>query len=475
MEDNSAKVAKSTLWYTISNILLRGISTFTTPIFTRLLSTADYGIASNFFSWASIVLCLTGLSLSTAVLRGKLEFGEKYKEYLSAVQGLGMIWALLCGIVFIFTIDFWSDFMQLDRICILVMLLYLIVYPSLTYAQIDFRFDYKYKENVAISIVNTIGTVFCSIGLILFWTNHRYLGRIIGTVVPTIVLGIFFAIRIYRQGKKFFDMEYWSYALKLSLPMIPHSVAMIILGQIDRIMIIKYCGESEAGIYSFGYSYAILISIVTNAINDAVQPNMYDLLKRKDEKKVAVFSYKLMMMGIGMSILLICVGPEALKILGTEDYYDARWVIFPVVLGSLMQYIYQFFGVIEIFCKKTSYMAIGSCAAAIVNYSLNMMFIPKWGYIAAAYTTFISYLLLMLFHFVAARIAYKCKIFRFFPILAITIWSTVVGFLINYFYMYCWILRYGTVLVLGFIMTYILRKEIGLIINYLFSKAKGNL
>lgn len=153
MEDNNAKVAKSTLWYTISNILLRGVSVFTAPIFTRLLSTADYGIASNFTSWASIVLCFTGLSLSTAVLRGKLEFEEKYKEYLSAVQGLGLIWALLCGTIIFYTLDFWSDIMKLDKVCILVMLIYLIVYPSLTYAQIDFRFDYKYKENVAISII----------------------------------------------------------------------------------------------------------------------------------------------------------------------------------------------------------------------------------------------------------------------------------------------------------------------------------
>ena len=70
MEDN-AKVAKATLWYTISNILLRGVSLITAPIFTRMLSTSDYGIASNFTSWVSIILCFTTLSLPTAALRGR--------------------------------------------------------------------------------------------------------------------------------------------------------------------------------------------------------------------------------------------------------------------------------------------------------------------------------------------------------------------------------------------------------------------
>ena len=86
MEKDTGKVAKATLWYTVSNILLRGVSLFTTPIFTRLLSTADYGIASNFVSWSNIILCFTGLSLTTAALRGKMEFKEKFKQYLSAVQ-----------------------------------------------------------------------------------------------------------------------------------------------------------------------------------------------------------------------------------------------------------------------------------------------------------------------------------------------------------------------------------------------------
>ena len=475
MEDNNAKVAKSTLWYTISNILLRGVSVFTAPIFTRLLSTADYVIASNFTSWASIVLCFTGLSLSTAVLRGKLEFEEKYKEYLSAVQGLGLIWALLCGTIIFYTLDFWSDIMKLDKVCILVMLIYLIVYPSLTYAQIDFRFDYKYKENVAISIINTIGTVVCSIALILFWTNQRYLGRIVGTVIPTIIMGTYFAVKIFKQGRKIFDVAYWSYALKISLPMIPHSVAMIILGQIDRVMIIQYCGESEAGIYSFGYSYAILISVITNAINDAVQPQMYEMLKVKEEKKVALLSYKLILMGVMISTFLIGVGPEALKILGTADYFDARWVIFPVVVGTLMQYIYQFFGVIEIYCKKTIYMAIGSCGAAIANYVLNMMFIPKWGYVAAAYTTLISYMLLMLFHFFMARVAYKSKVYSFIPIVAITILTIIVGYLINYLYRFHWLIRYGVLIILGLGMTYCLKNEIKLIINYMLSKVRKQL
>ena len=112
MKNDNGKVAKATLWYTISNILLRGVSVFTAPIFTRLLSTSDYGIASNFSSWMGIVLCFTDLSLSTAVIRGKVEFQNDFKSYLSSIQTLGIIWTIICAIFFLIGIDFWSDFMQ---------------------------------------------------------------------------------------------------------------------------------------------------------------------------------------------------------------------------------------------------------------------------------------------------------------------------------------------------------------------------
>lgn len=471
MEDN-AKVARATLWYTISNILLRGVSLITAPIFTRMLTTSDYGIASNFTSWVSIILCFTTLSLPTAALRGRIGYKEKYKDFLSSIQTLGMLWTGFCCIVMFFSLDLLSDFMELDKVCIIVMLFYLLVYPSLLYAQVDYRFDYKYKENVAISVINTTGTVFCSMGLILLWSNQRYLGRIIGTILPTIIMGTWFAVKIYRQGSSFIDINYWKYALRLSLPMIPHSLAMIILGQIDRIMIIRYCGNSQAGIYSFGYSYAVLISVVTNALNDAVQPQMYEMLENNESKKLASLSYKMIMLGVMVSVILIGVGPEALKILGTDDYFEARWMIFPVLMGTLMQYIYQFFGVIEIYCEKTAYMAIGSCGAAIVNYILNMLLIPRMGYVIAAYTTLISYGLLMLFHFIMSRIAYKKEVFRIMPILLITVISLAIGMVLMRLYDNSWLARYGVLLLIVSVFYVALRREIAELIKMVVSKGK---
>lgn len=428
------KVIKAATWYTISNMLLRAVSLITAPIFTRMLSTADYGIASNFTTWTSIIYCVTGLGLSTGIIRGKIEFKEDFKKYLSAVQTMGFLFALVILIISIPLLDVLSEFMVIDKLLIVAMLIYLLFYPSVGYAQINYRFEYRYRENILISILNTVGTVFCSIGLILMWTQQRYIGRILGTIIPMFVMGIIFFIKISIEGHCFIDLKYWMYALKISLPMIPHGLAMIVLGQIDRAMIMKICGESEAGIYSFGYSYGILLSMVTNAVNDAIQPMIYGQLEKKDDTAVNRLVVQMITLSIVLAKAVMVVGPEALRILGPVEYFDARWTICPVVIGTLFQFVYQNFSLVEVYYKKTITMAIGSILAAIINISLNMIFITKYGYLAAAYTTLASYAFLMIFHYVGAWKVAGRKIFQIRIVLSTTVLSLAIGLGFNCLY-----------------------------------------
>lgn len=449
MEKNNQNIVfKATLWYTISNILLKSVSLFTAPIFTRLLNPADYGIASNFMSWTNIISCVTGLGLTTAAMRGKIEYKNEYYPFLSSLQFLGMSFTLFCSIIILITIGFWENLTKLDGICIGVMLIYLMFFQSLEYAQTNYRFDYEYKKCVAISVINAFGNVALSIILVLALPNQKYLGRILGQAVPYIMIGCYFAIRFFIKGKTLFDKRYWSYAVKLGIPIIPHGLAMIILGQVDRVMIVNYIGESEAGIYSFGYSYSILLSVITNAINNAVQPQMYDALKDRNDKSLRILTDQIMMGVFFLVCIQIGLAPDVLMILGTKEYFDARWVAFPVIIGTMFQFVYQNLSVVEIYYNKTIYMSIGSIGAAIFNYFLNTIFIPKNGYIAAAYTTLISYGLLMVFHYimsciVAGRRVYNISVLVKYPLLAFG-----VGLIMNYIYNFPRFYRY---ILVGFV------------------------
>ena len=92
------------------------------------------------------------------------------------------------------------------------------------------------------------------------------------------------------------------------------------------------------------------------------------------------------------------ISPEILLIIGGKSYLEARYVMTPVTMGCVCQFLYTMFVNIEQFKKKTVGMAIASAIAAITNFGLNNLFIPRFGYLAAAYTTLAGYFLLLIMH-----------------------------------------------------------------------------
>lgn len=426
---NNNKPLKAGVWYTVSNIAIRGISIITAPIFTRLLSTSDYGLVNNFCSWQDILGCFFGLGLSYSIGRAKIDYKDDFDGYISSVQTLNVIVGLLLLIIVLPFLGPLSAFMEMNKALVISMCVTLVFSPSLTYYQTKLRFEYRYKENVAIAVANTLGVVAISIILILISENeYKYIGRIFGNIIPLILLGVISLIIIWKKGKKYIVLPYWRYALRLSLPMIPHGLAMIALAQIDRIMILKMDDASAAGIYSFGYSYAIILSVVSNAILAAWMPWLYETVDKKDYASVINVNKKINLAICVSAFVFVVMAPEAIMLLGSKPFWEAKWMVVPVILGTLAQFFYNLFANMEIYCKKTYYMAIGSVSAAIVNYVLNLIFIPKYGYIAAAYTTMAGYVLLLIYHWSVFKKVFKGNIFAEKQILGLLLLTSLGSF-----------------------------------------------
>ena len=94
MSDNG-KVVKSGIWYTISSIAIRAVAIVTTPIYTSMLSPGDYGVANIFNSWVDILNIFTCLCVVYSIGRAKLDYGDKFDEYLSSIQTLSSSFAFV--------------------------------------------------------------------------------------------------------------------------------------------------------------------------------------------------------------------------------------------------------------------------------------------------------------------------------------------------------------------------------------------
>ena len=470
MDSKKTKKALSAgLWYTVSNVALRAISIITAPIFTRLLTTADYGVVNIFTSWQNIFVIFIGLGLSYSIGRAKIDFSEDFDGYLSSIQGLSSIVGVLFLIIMTIGRAFFSVLLDMDQNLVIALFVYLLFFPSIEYVQARFRFDYKYKINVAIAAYGALSTVAVSILLILYSPWNRYTSRIYGMVFPSLILALLCWTYVLKRGKKLVDYEYWKYALKISLPMIPHSLAMVVLGQIDRIMIGRLVGESEAGIYSFGYSYAVIGSILINAVGQAWQPWLYDHLKEDDIPSIKKANKPLNSLVMVFTIVFIVAAPEAIMLLGAKDFWDAKWMVPPVAIGTLYQYFYNNFSAIELYTKKTIWIAVGSVMAAVLNYILNAILIPIYGYNVAAVTTMVGYLALMIFHLVFARVTYGKHVYDVGNVLLHCAIATVVGITIMVLYK-GFVMRYLVMIAFVVMTVIVYRKEIEFSYKQKFTK-----
>ena len=466
------QVLKSGLWYTICNISIRAVAIITTPIYTGMLTTADYGRANTFNTWIDLFNVITCLCVVYSIGRAKIDFADKFDEYMSCLQGLSSTFAFGVLILAIILREQLSAWIQYEVPLVITLFAYLCISPSVEYMLQKTRYEYKYKSNILISVITCVGTIALSISLMLLFNDKRYVGKILGTILPTFIMGIVFYIRLLRRGRKFYDKTYWKYALKIGLPMIPHAFALMILAQVDRVMIKDICGDGEVGLYTFGYSFATLLFIFTNAIGQAWLPWFNDKLNEGSREQIRDIQKKLVLLGCFLTFAFITVAPEALMILSptSPDYWQAKYVVVPIALGTLAQYFYTNYVNVELFYKKTPIIALSSCMAAILNYVLNALMIPRYGYIAAAYTTLASYIVLMLFHYLATRYYLKEKVyadgFMFISFAVMLLFGTSVLFLYGEGIKMI-ILRYAYAIVVLGIFAIIRRNDIILLLNYI--------
>lgn len=458
MENNSDKAVRSGLWYVISNVMLRAVGLLTAPIYTRLLTTSETGFANNFNNYVSLFTVVTCLCLIYSVGRAKIDFKDDFDAYMSSIQALSSFFGLIV-LIMVMVLSPPSGILGYDKLIIFIMFFYLVIFPSIDYRQYKYRFEYKYRENIAISVIITVTTVIMTIALIFLMPHDKGFAKILGTVIPSGLVAIWCYFSLIKEGRCLINKKYWAYALRIGLPMIPHGLALIMLARIDTSMISTMCTYSEVGLYTSGYTIGTLLMFVTNAIGQAWLPWFNERLADGDRQLIKEKSRYLMIGGCFLTLIFIGVSPEAVKILYAKPYHECMWVIPPVALGTLCQYFYTNYVNQELFHKKTVMIAVNSIIAALINTGLNYIFIQKYGYIAAAYTTLAGYFILMVLHFISTKLILKEDIYHNAQYFAMVIITTILGLSCMYVYEKP-VFRYILVAALAAVFAFIYRYDI---------------
>lgn len=438
---NMSVEVKASFWFMWCNILQKGIAFITVPIFTRILTADEYGIYSLFCSWESVLAIFVTLNLSYQVFNnGMVKFSKDKDGYTTSMVGLTLFFAIFWGVVLFLFNNTLTNIIGLNSTYLFLMLLDMIFMAVSGLWIVRQRYDFQYKSLSFVTILSTVLNPVLGI-ILVFNMDDKPLGRCLSMVVTNGIILLITYISILKKNHKHINLKYWKYALKLDLPLIPHYLSMVLLNNCDRIMIGKICGNSYAAFYSIAHNAAMVMNIVINSINSSFNPWLYQKLSTKEYRKIKEVSRHLLFVVAGVSLFPIIFAPEIITILGSKEYASSVSIMPVFSCCVFLIYIYTLFSNVEMFFEKPKYTMYGSVSATIINIVLNLIFIPKFGYKAAAYTTLACYILLCVFHYIIMK--HICKkeniIYSIYDIktiiilfLIIVLFSIIISFLFEY-------------------------------------------
>lgn len=431
---NDGKALKSGLWYTISNFLINGLNFLITPLFTRMMTKAEFGDYNNYVSWLAIVTVIVTLNLESTMISARYDFENDFDDYISSMLLLSSISIGIWWIIANIFSGFFTDYFGMPQYSINIMFGYLMLLPAINLYIGRERYNFAYKKTVIISLIQALSIAGLSIALVYFM-NDKVLGRILGASIGPIVIGLWLYYLIIKKGKKI-QASYWKYALKVCIPFIPHLLSLVLLNSMDRVMIKKICGAEDTALYSVAYTCGYIVTIFLNAINSAFAPWLGEKLALKEYGDIKKFSKKYVGLFAGLVLGIMLFSPEIVLILGGKKYLVAQYAIPPIIMGCMCQFLYVMFVNVEQFEKKTIGMAFASVSAALLNYVTNSIFIPKYGYVAAAYTTLAGYLWLLIVHMFLVYRLKLSKVYDYKLVIFVALIGVLVTGLITFIYSY---------------------------------------
>lgn len=437
--ERNAKALKSGIWYLLANLVVKAMALITTPIFTRLLTKEQFGEYSNFLSWSFIAIIIITMKMEASLISAKYDYGNRLHQYNLSSLGLTAVSTLLWILLIFLFPNFFSELTGVKIAYLYYMAIYCFFYAVIHFFQITERFFYRYKKTVAVGIIVSISSAVVPI-ILVSNMEDKLTARVIGGVVPTIVIGLFLLYYFIEKGRRI-DFSVWPYALKICIPYIPHLLSLQVLHSVDRVMITRICGPEDNALYSVGSTCGHLVTLLIVSLNSALGPWLADMLHEKNYEQIHKVSKYYVLIFCLCAIPMMLLAPEILLIMGGKGYIEAVDVMVPVSLGCVCQFLYTMYVNVEQYEKKTVGMAFASVAAALLNYTLNLWLIPIYGYISAAYTTLAGFLFLLLIHMYLVRRIGMWMVYNNVFIIIVVVAMICIGLLIDLTYDHL-ILRY---------------------------------
>ena len=427
---DNRKTIKTAFWNTIANVISLTVGTVMVPIITRVISQEELGIASTFVANRNTLVILATLAIYAFVNRAMIEFPNNQIDFIFSTSIFIIIAVVVCFIVSFPFKQVIMHLLSLDEF------LYYWLFVSMAcfslYSVASYYCIFKNYSYIVFAIVLTVGPVsqLLSVALAYAMPGVGHIGRVVGldavyVLVSFILIACLLRTKLKTTSRAYsgtsdivFRPIFVKKALLFSVPLIPHLLSQMVLTQCDLTMISYITGPENSGIYSMGHTVSNLAYTVMTQLMAAWSPWVYRRIQNGNIEAVKKNSSMMLVLGAYLSCGLMTIAPELIHLFLPSSYEPTTGIIAPLTMAMFLSFIYLFFYDLEYFYKKTHWIAIASIITAILNIALNLLLLPRFGYLIACYLTAASYAALVLLNLFFALKLNALNTYNF-PVLAI--------------------------------------------------------
>lgn len=458
--------------YLVANLATKALAFISIPVYTRLLTTNDFGIVNVFLGVSGILSSLLTLCCDQAVSRYYFDKhdDEDFKKFVGTSSIIATIVFILNSLILLSLSGWISRLTGLNLILVYLLIPYtLINIIGLTYEQIYTVLRQSKRIAISSLLRAYIGFTLAII-LIYLFKDDKYLAQVLGLISAGIIMIFIWIKGILKYFTLIFDKKYLRYILKFSVPLIPYALSGVIIEQFGKIAIGTSLSISQAGFYSLALTISGLVGIVTTVTHQAWAPYYFEYMNSKDYKGHDSDIKRIFAITLITAMGISTFGNEIGLVLASKSFTSSLYLIPIFVYGFVFhQFAYVYMRNFS-FVHKTFYSSLVVITAGIVNVVLNIFVIPKFGEVGAAISFVISYLSMAIFAWIASRFIIKCYstpiIKLIMPLLLYVLFNSPVFFiyLIDDFYLQIVV---KIILVIGFILAIFWRDK-----NFIISLIK---
>jgi O-antigen/teichoic acid export membrane protein len=426
------KFAGQTAIYGASTIAGRVLSFFLTPLYTskKAFSLASYGTLTTMFSYASILNAVMAFGMETTFFRYLNKYSDsKDKVYNNAFASIFSITIIFLLLTLPFTAPI-ANFIGVGEssnhheftvyIKLFIAILVIDAWCVIPFAKL--RADGKPGKYGLIKFINII--IFISLNLIFilglpYWTSHHlpgtpsinlwfhkgwvgyvFLSNLAASVITLLILlPEFFKLRFDFDGKMLIQMYAYSW------PVLIANLSFIVNENLDKLLLGQLLPPSislrDVAIYGGCAKISLFLSIFIQAFRLGAEPFFFSHAKNKNAGQTYARIMDYFVIAICLIFVALIANIELLKyFIPNKHYWVGLPVVPPLVFGYVSLGIYMNLSVWYKLSDQTKYGLYISGIGAILTIILNVIFIPKYSYIASAWISLIAYASMMVLSYI---------------------------------------------------------------------------